>query len=164
MNDSDKASLKRLSFAFMRRFAFVPVELPVWADYAALLDEAAGRGEDAVAAKVPAFVAAVKGLFASEDGLASMGLPMGAAIPQAILRHAASELGTDPSRTPAQLLASALDLYLAPQLQGRADLHEKFVDLVAKVTAAENARDTALSARQTRELKARLAIWTGYVE
>lgn len=156
MNDSDKASLKRLSFAFVRRFAFIPVGLPAWDDYAKLLDLTAGSGADSLAGKSPQFLAAIKTLFATKGGLAAIGMPIGFAIPQAMLRHAVSEVGFEPARLPADLLLSVLNLYLAPHLQGRADLHEKYIGLIASLGI--------LSSTQINELRTTLAIWTGFVE
>lgn len=155
MNDSDKASLKRLSFAFVRRFAFVPLSLPAWNDYAQILDGAAGKGSSSVAVQAPAFLAAVKALFAAANGLAAIGLPMGVAIPLSMIRHGASEIGFEAGRTDRFLFASTLDLYVAPQLQGRADLHEQFLQLVDN--------QGLLDKPQMEELNFRLSVWTGYV-
>lgn len=156
MNDSDKASLKRLSFAFVRRFAFVPVSLPEWADYQLLLDSFAGQGDESLAVKRPSFVAAIKQLFAQGEGLAAIGMPMGPAIPRAVLLHGASELGIDSTRTAAEMLSAGLELYVAPQFQGRADKHADFIRAVGATQV--------LDASQLRSLQRQLAIWTGYVE
>lgn len=156
MNDADKASLKRLSFAFVRRFAFVPLDLPLWGEYAALLTAAAGEGGGGLGATHPRFVQAVQSLFATKDGLASIGMPMGFAIPQAMMRQARSEVALDAERSEAALLASTLELYVAPQFQGRADRHAELLDLLKKIEWFGDG--------PRREFGRRLAVWTGYVE
>jgi 5-methylcytosine-specific restriction protein B len=151
MNDADKASLKRLSLAFVRRFAFVPVGVPGPDDYAAILDR------DYMTLPASETLAAVKealsGLFVEEsDGFKSIGFPVGPAIPKTMLRHAAAELELAPERTTEDVLASVLALYLAPQLQGRSDLHQKVVSVVTPHIGGDHA--TAFSAT--------LSVWTGY--
>lgn len=154
MNDADKASLKRLSYAFVRRFAFIPIEIPAVSIYNDLLDSGAGSGADGLAATRPDFLAALKSLFAEPTGLASIDMAMGYAIPEAIMRQARSEISLDAGRSTASLLASTLDLYVAPQFQGRADKHESFLALVSKHVGEEDLKAFA----------GRLAVWTGFVE
>jgi 5-methylcytosine-specific restriction protein B len=152
MNDSDKASLKRLSFAFVRRFAFIPVGLPNEAEYSTLIaDSAISSG---LAASQPAFVDSLRAIFAAPSGLASIDMGMGFAIPKVMIQQAVAEIGVHSGRTKDQLLASALDLYVSPQLQGRADKHEGFLALLAPHLGAEVRQKFAKS----------LAIWTGYLE
>lgn len=151
MNDSDKASLKRLSFAFVRRFAFVPVGLPSPPDYAALIDAAAASA--GLTPPRARFVDSLKAIFAARDGLAAIGMPMGVAIPKAMIQQAVAELGLDPERTDQTLLASGLDLYLAPQFQGWAEKHDAMLGLAEPHLDGE-----------TRASFARgLANWTGFV-
>lgn len=147
MNDADKASLKRLSYAFVRRFAFVPVPVPKMADYDALLDGAAGP---ALVNEHGAFVDALKALFANEAGLASIKMPMGFAIPKAMILHASTEAAV-PGRATTAILRSCLELYLAPQFQGRADRHP---DLISLVTPH-------LPALDVEQFERTLRIWTG---
>lgn len=149
MNDADKASLKRLSFAFVRRFAFVPVGLPEPKLYGGLIDS----GAAGVASARPDFLEALKELFADPKGLASIDMGMGYAIPEAMLRHARSELAMDVGRTTPELLVSALELYVAPQFQGRADRHEDLLKLLA----------SRLSKDELTQFGSRLAVWTGFL-
>lgn len=151
MNDADKASLKKLSFAFVRRFAFVPVPVPNPHDYSALIDIAAKA-----AGLFPArqqFVESLKQIFAMPQGLTSFGMTMGFAIPKAMISQAVSELGLDGGRTDETLLSSALDLYLAPQFQGWAEKHESMVKLAGN----------HLDGETLKQFEASLAVWTGYV-
>lgn len=148
MNDADKASLKRLSMAFVRRFAFIPIDLPAPAAYEAMIRDA-GNPSHFDGKLVDVLVQ----LFVKEDdGLAAIGLPLGPAFPFSILRHAESELRLDPTRSLETVLSSALELYVVPQFQGRHDLHEAATDLFSSLlpSHAEN-------------LSRHLAVWTGYV-
>jgi hypothetical protein len=155
MNDADKASLKRLSMAFVRRFAFIPIDLPTPAVYEALIRAAvdktgtakAGLGDMAGVTKV------LIELFSTPDGgLSSIGLPLGPAFPLSIVRHVASEWRLDAARSLEAVLASALELYIMPQFQGRPDLHEKAGDLFRPLLPTFH-----------EEFDRHLAVWTGYV-
>lgn len=154
MNDADKASLKRLSYAFVRRFAFIPIAIPPVDIYNNLLETGAGGGSDGLAATRPDFLIALKNLFAEPSGLASIDMAMGYAIPEAMMRQARSEISFDVGRSTDSLLASALDLYVAPQFQGRADKHEGLLGLVSKYLGVD----------QSKAFASRLAVWTGFVE
>ncbi len=154
MNDADKASLKRLSYAFVRRFAFIPVNIPPADIYHQLLEAGAGSGVDGLAATQPDYLAALKALFADPAGLASIDMAMGYAIPEAMMRQARSEVALDANRTTASLLVSSLDLYVAPQFQGRADKHDELLALAGKY----------LGNVEMKEFARRLAVWTGFVE
>ncbi|ARN82465.1 AAA family ATPase [Methylocystis bryophila] len=155
MNDADKASLKRMSMAFVRRFAFIPIDLPVPATYEAMIRSAVDR-TDAAKAGVGDMAGLTKvliELFSTADGgLGGIGLPLGPAFPLAIIRHADSEWRLDPARGFDSVLASVMELYVMPQLQGRPDLHEAAVDLFVPL----------LTARQD-DFARHLAVWTGYV-
>lgn len=149
MNDADKASLKRLSFAFIRRFAFVPVPLPARSAYEAVLRREAESlpSERSLGPICDALIP----LFADTgSGFASIGIPLGPAIPLAMVRHARSEFAMDPTRSTAQVLRSVFELYLAPQLQGRADLHDGVLGLLQSVLG-DGADDFARV----------LGVWTG---
>jgi 5-methylcytosine-specific restriction protein B len=154
MNDADKASLKRLSYAFIRRFAFVPVPIPTEKVYAALIDAGAGEGATGLKTQNPQFLGILKALFVDASGLPSFEMAMGYAIPEALMRHARGELALNPTLTTVELLISALDLFLAPQFQGRAEKHEALMDLLG-----QHLKDaTVLEA-----FGKRLAVWTGFV-
>lgn len=152
MNDSDKASLKRLSFAFVRRFAFVPVGLPSPEEYTHLIGAAAtSAGLMGMRGK---FTACLQELFASKRGLASIGMPIGFAIPKVMIQQAVAELGLDAERTDEQLLASTLGLYLAPQFQGWAEKHKPLLELARPHLDGEN----------FEAFSHNLANWTGFLE
>lgn len=154
MNDADKASLKRLSYAFIRRFAFVPIPIPGKAIYEKLIDAGAGEGATGLKVQNAQFLDALKAIFASPSGLASIGMAMGYAIPEAMMRHARGELALNPGLTTEELLVSAFDLFLAPQFQGRAEKHEDLMNLVG-----QHLKDKATLAA----FGERLSVWTGFV-
>ena len=129
MNDADKASLKRLSLAFIRRFAFVSVPLPARPAYEAVLRREAGSLPSATSL-VPICNALIPLFADAASGFAGIGIPLGPAIPLAMIRQAHSEFAMDPARSTEQVLRSVFELYLAPQLQGRADLHLGVLGLV----------------------------------
>jgi hypothetical protein len=129
MNDADKASLKRLSLAFIRRFAFVSVPLPARPSYEAILRREVEKLPPATS--LAPICDALIPLFADgATGFAGVGIPLGPAIPLAMIRQAHSEFAMDRARSTEQVLRSLFELYLAPQLQGRADLHPGVLGLV----------------------------------
>lgn len=155
MNDADKASLKRLSYAFIRRFAFIPVMVPSPTVYQGLIDVGAGEGSAGLKTAKTDFLDALKGIFADSGGLASFDMAMGYAIPEAIMRHARGELLLESARTTEELLLSGLELFVAPQFQGRADKHEDLVKLIKRFIASPNAVD---------RFESTLSVWTGFVD
>lgn len=151
MNDADKASLKRLSLAFVRRFAFVPIGVPGKDDYETILRNVWSSLTQS--ATLTAVFDALMIIFADDvAGLKSAGFPVGPAIPKTMLEHAASEIEVDSQATAGGVLGSVLSLYLAPQLQGRPDLHSAIVSVVSPFMD-----NTAAS-----EFSSTLAVWTGY--
>ena len=151
MNDADKASLKRLSLAFVRRFAFVPIGVPTQADYEAILAQC--YNNLAPSETLDKVREALGTLFASDlAGTKSVGFPIGPAIPKTMLEHAAAELSLMPESSVTSLLSSALSLYLAPQLQGRPDLHTSVMSVV----------ETEIDGDELSAFGDALSVWTGY--
>ncbi len=157
MNDADRASLKRFSLAFARRFAMVPVRLPQADRYRALLSsklsaeaERLGGLEQARADRLLAMIEAV---FVAENGLASIQTPLGPGFAITVVDQAVTELVRSPQRTPEQALLSALELYVAPQFQGLATKHQELMDMVGQVTG--------LAPEALTEFEQALAAWTG---
>jgi MoxR-like ATPase len=147
MNDADKQSLKQLSYAFMRRFAFISISPPPAAAYETLLRNAPSEN-------LPQeFVDKLVLLFSNENsGFGEIGLAFGPAIPLTMLRHATQRIAVDSSISPPVLLREVLEAYVVPQFQGRADLHEKAVALLQPLLG-----DQAIL------FERRLAVWTGYL-
>lgn len=152
MNDADKASLKRLSFAFTRRFAFVAIDLPDPPVYERIIRDEAARRLPAVPSAGP-FTDALVELFAHSDrGFAACDVPLGPAFPLAMLTQAAAEWGLDPNRSLDEVLSSSFELHIMTQFQGRSDRHEDVVALLSTLIGGEIDR-----------VDRHLRVWTGFV-
>lgn len=156
MNDADKASLKRLSLAFVRRFAFIPIGVPTKSKYSELLKNRLDHFDSQAKSdpRISDVFDKIVALFTdATSGFASIGMPFGPAIPLAMLRQAAKEAEADPARSSDALLASAIELYVVPQFQGRADKHKECAELVYSVVSNSTIAEEAIRS---------LAVWTGY--
>lgn len=155
MNDADKASLKRMSLAFIRRFAFIPVGLPTRDKYEELLATRTADSRPTSTTAEATFgqvLTTCNELFADcKQGFGGIGMPFGPAIPLAMLAHAATELASAPNRLSDDVLGSLLELYVAPQFQGRADKHDGCLDVIRRV----------LSKSRLDSFEATLNVWTG---
>lgn len=160
MNTSDKASLYQLSYAFMRRFAFVEVPPPPEAEYKALLELQVSTLMAAVPSACREWAAAVVvQLFAGTDvsSLSGAGAPIGPSIAidcvsmAAIsLRRAGPEAGIGDAKS---ALTQAFEALLFPQFEAR-DRHHAAI--VGVLTAA-----LELDVSQSEGLSRRVASWTG---
>lgn len=137
MNDADRASLKRFSLAFARRFAMVPLGLPERAVYESILEDRLVdwrlkfSDQDQSMDNLDEVQKLIGTIFAPSDaGLAAAGLPLGPGFALSVLDQCAEELLARPERTAVEAVVSALELYVAPQLQGLADRHQALVNLV----------------------------------
>lgn len=152
MNTADKASLYQLSFAFMRRFAFVFVDTPSEEDYEDLIDRASGslitNYDESFAETVST---SLKMLFAghSDTSLRSIGIPIGPAVPLDIIRYVEQRA---PNVSPAESLIEGLEMLLFPQFEGR---NEKFLEILDCVKAASGGEVPLTTVSS-------LALWTGY--
>lgn len=150
MNDADKASLKRLSLAFIRRFAFVPIDLPDRDIYVAVLDRELSGVDPTIRTRLSELETCLNELFPDKAaGLGSIGLPMGPGIPLAMIRHAVSEATSWPSRTGQEIVRSAIESYLIPQFQGRPDKHSEILSMLSDYVADADSLASVLS------------VWTG---
>lgn len=150
MNNADKASLKRLSLAFIRRFAFVPIDLPESDVYLAILEREFGLADPTIRSRLTELENCLRDLFVDkETGLGAIGLPLGPGIPLAMIRHAVSEAQSWPTRTGEEIVRSAIESYLVPQFQGRPDKHSEILSLLAEHVADSDSLELVLS------------VWTG---
>lgn len=150
MNDADKASLKRLSLAFIRRFAFVPIDLPPKDIYDAILQREFDKQAPEIQALLVDLQTCLASLFPDQSqGLGAIGLPLGPGIPLAMIRHAASEAGVWSERTGPQIVQSAIESYLVPQFQGRPDKHSDILAVLSDFVPDPSS------------LAAVLGVWTG---
>lgn len=157
MNDADRASLKRLSLAFARRFAMIPVRIPDEKHYTSLLrargDEEAQRLGATAAAVLPRLLDLLVSVFVSPSGLTGLGVPLGPGFAITVLEQALSEVARMPSRPTERAFMSALELYVAPQFQGLAVKHSELLELVRRVTGSDDAA--------CAEFDQALGAWTG---
>lgn len=150
MNDADKASLKRLSLAFIRRFAFIPIALPDDKTYIAIIQKELSVVEPEIRTRLVELESCLLALFPYQaSGLGSIGLPLGPGIPLAMIRHGVSEALSWPSRTGEEIVLSAIESYLIPQFQGRPDKHAEILSVLS-----EYVPDTDVFASI-------LGVWTG---
>jgi MoxR-like ATPase len=163
MNTFDKASLFQLSYAFMRRFAFVEVPVPTPALYVQLLTN---KGTSELSQMQPAeraeVISLLCALFASEENwsLPRIGALVGPSIPLDMLRYIKERFDIDSKREvttePKTAVLEAIEMYFYPQLEGRNELHAQAVNAVA--TALQ--LDPASRATTSRIL----SNWTGAEE
>ena len=158
MNTFDKASLFQLSYAFMRRFAFVNVPVPSPGDYEALIVEflsasVSGDSNDAFRSDVAGFLNA---LFCASSGLTSIGLNVGPAIPEDIAEFIGErrQSPSGSSLSAKEIVLEAIEMYLYPQFEGKDRLHERILSIVQ--------RGLSLDETATAATGAHLATWTGF--
>ncbi|MCU1340488.1 MAG: hypothetical protein JWO19_6069, partial [Bryobacterales bacterium] len=164
----DKASLFQLSYAFMRRFAFVEVPIPTSVQYKQIIEASFAdlRGDHSVpvggdwdqhlvtAEKL--FVA----LFAQDSGgLAAIDANVGPAIPRTMLRYIierCSQFNAPPLLSVQELFLEAASTCLFPQYEGRRTEHARIVDAVVGVLPQESQRENESNVSKA------LSIWTGH--
>lgn len=159
MNTFDKASLYQLSYAFMRRFAFVNVDVPKQADFAALISASAadldvsasslGDPDKATVLLINVFAAP------AGTGLDALQLRVGPAIFLDVVTYVRARLASwSPTLLLRLIVAEALVMYLFPQFEGREQDHEH---ILAAIVQALNLDDSGRD-----DLSSKLADWTGY--
>jgi MoxR-like ATPase len=161
MNTFDKASLFQLSYAFMRRFAFVDVPVPSRADYEHLLANKVSTEMADIPDVVRQWTAETMNrvfTFDAPGTLQALGLSVGPAIPLDILKYLKQRYSIDLQRgveiDNERTLLAAMEMYLYPQFEGRNELHLEILNAVS--TALSLAVDLR---RQTGSI---LANWTGF--
>lgn len=155
MNVYDRSSLFSLSFAFMRRFAFVEVGLPDEKIYRSLREGWVKEGVEGLSSELREDQE--KALHDAMDRLFDRGSvlmrrrELGPAIARDIICHVFEGAAQDPNSDLLELLAEAFQLYALPQLDGLdrssvlaiyRDLGEKiFVGLVGRDKVLKRLRD-----------------------
>lgn len=162
MNTFDKASLFQLSYAFMRRFAFVQVPIPMSADYEQLLIVKAEvlRAGDAGEVFYTKCLEYLRAIFtpSEDEGLGREGLLVGPAIPLDIIAYLSERRdaagGTLTSSAIKMFMLEAIEMYLYPQFEGQDRKHERILEAI---TGALDLDEVARASTGKS-----LAIWTGY--
>jgi MoxR-like ATPase len=117
MNVYDKSSLFAMSFAFMRRFAFVDVDLPDAAKYDLLISRWSKEQElDPKKLKIAEMLKKLRELLSPGNPLSSRAL--GPAIIKDMMWYIGDRLRLEKNEDPTNLLGEAFLLYVTPQLDG----------------------------------------------
>lgn len=164
MNTFDKASLYQLSYAFMRRFAFIEIPIPLGDDYEAIIDNAARHfGLLAEAGELREYcLDLLKAVFTPEPDtyLAALDLLVGPAIPIDIIKYLRHRIPVQSAglnqETLNSLVVEALEMYLYPQFEGKDQRHEQ---IIKSLTSALH-----LSVEAQLRTSRILATWTGVEE
>jgi hypothetical protein len=160
MNTFDKASLYQLSYAFMRRFAFIDVPIPESSVYLTFIKDCISRffsvgSESSLAETLSRLVEKV--FLPSGGGLAKAGMMVGPAIPQDIIKY----LGSRNARHTAagtfdivEAFVDSMEMFLFPQFEGQDRKHEEIVESI--VTTA------GIDGKYRDRIDKTLSIWTGF--
>jgi len=170
MNTFDKASLFQLSYAFMRRFAFVEVPIPPPTQYKQIMEATfADLREDCsvpAGSTVDTYINGLEQLFVSvfaqqAGGLHSVGANVGPAIPRTMVRYCierCDRFSVDPPIGAADLLVEAATLSLFPQYEGKRSEHRDIAAALVEILPASS------KPKLESRISEALATWTGYKE
>lgn len=158
MNTFDKASLYALSYAFMRRFAFINVDVPDPESYSKLIEQSVRNEGSSVSAFLEKCKDMLLALFSgeSDDSLNNLGLAVGPAIPLDIVKYlkVADSLETLTEDDALERVVESLEMFLYPQFEGKDRQHVQIGDFLArKLSLSQSA------ASSTNDI---LAQWTGF--
>ena len=160
MNTFDKASLYQLSYAFMRRFAFIEVPLPPQADYEAELDRQAGTiwGVAAGDAYLAAALPLLKAVFSPPPGQGldapNLKLRVGLAIAVDVMKYLKTRRVAGTTAHASEDVLQALEMYLYPQFEGQNQKHLYVLSALRVIFSF----DIQVEERTDRIL----ATWTGF--
>lgn len=139
MNTADKATLYQLSYAFMRRFAFLEVPVPAVETMAKIVNRffgsSVGEFPDETRRLWERLKEKVTKVFADgTTGLFAAGSPVGPAIPLSVAKHLKARLSRTgaPLPSPEELILEALEMFLFPQLEGQRGRHNMLRDKLAE--------------------------------
>jgi CHAT domain-containing protein/MoxR-like ATPase len=117
MNVYDKSYLFAMSFAFMRRFAFVDVELPDQTTYKDLIERWSGPETLLQTQPVRDMLAKLREML--KDGNSLMNCrALGPAIVKDMICYMGDRIGDDDQAIPLEIMGEAFLLYVTPQLDG----------------------------------------------
>lgn len=158
MNTFDKASLFQLSYAFMRRFAFIDVPVPARPVFERILRE----GGLKILSGCPevfreASIGFLKAVFCPDAvgaGLPGARAEVGPAIPLDAIKYIRERHQDNPEIAPKVAVREALELFLLPQFEGRDTRHIKVQRALSEALE--------LTVEESARLEMVLAGWTGY--
>jgi MoxR-like ATPase len=165
MNTFDKASLFQLSYAFMRRFAFINVPVPASKDYVSILSGEinkawADQDSESVATRNECLNFLIEIFTAETSGLGGINLEVGPAIPLDIINFIVQRfsivIGRGGVISAKDLIIDGLEMYLYPQFEGRNMEHKQILSILGDILDPGESR--------LAQTERRLAVWTGYEE
>ena len=155
MNTADKASLFQLSYALMRRFAFISVPSPGEAEYRELITNSwTGR---TVLSEHQELLDVFYKMFLPESGLlAGIGIRVGPAIVIDMIKYLEARLSDETVFEGKNQVAmkEATEMYLLPQFEGMDAYHSALLDALAEGLNLEESLKT--------DLEDTLSLWTGF--
>jgi DNA polymerase III delta prime subunit len=135
MNTLDKAALYQLSYAFMRRFAFVTVPAPDPDQCRTIIDKRIEPITQKLAGDTSRLsiwgdiAGLIRRVFAdASTGLHAATLPVGASIPLDIINYLKYRIEQADAVDAKRLVCEALDMFLLPQFEGLRRKHSTLVD------------------------------------
>jgi MoxR-like ATPase len=160
MNTFDKASLFQMSYAFMRRFAFVEIAVPDPASFQQLISAKALSElvEPGCSSELRDLTRQLlSNVFTSTDSLRKIDAAVGPAIAIDVIKYLKERYTINQSRgtasTAGPLVLEALEMYLYPQFEGRNEIHEQILGAIAS--------SLALTSEQRSRTGRALSNWTG---
>ncbi|WP_179091831.1 AAA family ATPase [Paenibacillus borealis] len=155
MNTFDKSSLYQLSYAFMRRFAFIEVEPPSSAGMEEILGQKINQMQINEEVKEEVKVYLIK-LFAV--GLYSIKYEVGVAIPISIINYLEKRIGNigELEEPIGEIIIEAISMYLFPQFEGR---RRDFDSLLQVIVSSLDIEEPVLKSSLIKEL----TNWTGNI-
>ena len=160
MNTFDKASLFQLSYAFMRRFAFIEVPIPDRENFEKILEDETALifHGDSSHTSGEKYLELIKGIFLPPDGaLFKSGLAVGPAIPKDLIKFAFSRFTGRGHIEDVEILSwvlKGLKAYLFPQFEGQDRKHESLVSTISEALSLDSS-----TSEDTGEF---LSVWTGF--
>jgi MoxR-like ATPase len=151
MNTWDKTSLFRLSYAFMRRFAFVEVAVPPTDPYEQLISEFVASYELSLSDET---TLALYEIFAG-DSLRAVQRELGPGVAKSTIASLGSNLALGLSE--GEALASALRAYVLPQFEGAFEHHDQLAAALRSALVDIAGTPPAVADNMLRNL----ASWTG---
>lgn len=161
MNTFDKASLYQLSFAFLRRFAFIEIPVPDVDSYKQIIERAFhGTESGEISPLAVAFSPMLQSIFTPDPGtgLERLNLLVGPAIPLDIVRYLKAKYSegdlTNDSVAHKTAFIEALAMYLYPQFEGKDRQHLEIDEVIKE--SLQLPYDLQVKSDQS------LRVWTGY--
>jgi 5-methylcytosine-specific restriction protein B len=158
MNTFDKASLFQMSFAFMRRFAFIEVPVPTTDNYRKLLEQRTMDLEQVAGAQFRNDVLNLLAAFFADPQVPILKeAQVGPAIALDVIGYVETRRRTLPAEgtlSASEAIREAVEILLYPQFEGREQAHEPLLEALTTLLALGDQERAATGER--------LRVWTGF--